>query len=249
MTTEREFFTNRRKELLLKMPDLAKVEHLGKYCYIPLDIPRIENPDFANWFFERSKPIVKQFPDIAGESVGGSLFDAIDVFPGGDNFDYDKIWTINPHNDFLTLFPDIYNKILEYFPFNYVNRIRFFSSSRDVLFHRDHSKFVDFPGAFRIVMHDENPEPTLNLVDSPFVKSDRKVFNIHRLESTNSFVWNNLRTKHGSRFTPGRRKILAILDYWDFNLDKYIDLMNRSISKYQEYAMTSNHTITDYLDI
>ena len=34
------------------------------------------------------------------------------------NFDYDKVWTINPQNDFLKLFPDLYEQILEFIPYS-----------------------------------------------------------------------------------------------------------------------------------
>ena len=100
---ERNFFTKQRLDLLDRVPELALTEKLGKYCFVPLDIPRIENPNFAEWFFDRCVRITKVEPDVADTKTGGSLFDAIDVFPNGSNFDYDKVWTINPQNDFLKL--------------------------------------------------------------------------------------------------------------------------------------------------
>jgi hypothetical protein len=246
---ERTFFTDQRTKLLLNEPELAITETLGRYCFVPLDIPKIENPNFAEWFFNRSVRITKIGPDIAGYS-SGSLFDAVDIFPQGNDFNYDKVWTINPQNEFLTLFPDLYDQILEYIPYSNIWRIRFFSSHAEVPFHRDHSKFIDFPGAFRIIMHDENPMSSLKLIDCPFKEQIQgRPFVIPRLKETNSFAWNNLRTKHGSNFNTKYRKIIAILDYGKIDVKKYMDLMNRSISKYQKYTMMSNNNTEDYLDL
>ena len=132
-------------------------------------------------------------------------------------------------------------------PFKEIWRIRLFSSTKAVPIHRDHSKFIDFPGAFRIMLHDTNPTSTLNLIDSPF-KKPTKNFILPRLDDTNSFAWNNLRTKHGSLFNKNYTKILAVLDYGEIDVGKYISLMDRSISKYRDYVMLSNNSINDYIN-
>ena len=61
------------------------------------------------------------------------------------------------------------------------------------------------------MIHDDNPSPTLHIEefkpDTNIPEPNTKKY-IPNLEDTNSFVWNNLRTRHGSDFHPGNRKIL-----------------------------------------
>lgn len=248
---EKEFFTTKRNELLCQHPELIAAEQWGKYCYLPLDIPRFECPEVVEWFFRNSKPTIKVSPDIATDYVGGKpTFDAIDVMPTGDT-DQNDIWTLNVRQDFLTTFPEFYDKIMEYFPFKNIHRIRLWESKENVVYHRDHTKFLDCPGAFRIMLYDTNPISTLSLVDAlPDQPNDFKtLFRLPRVNETNCFAWNNLRTKHGSMFNSSFRKIVVILDRWELDINKYVDLMSRSVSKYQKYAMISNRKLTDYVNV
>lgn len=250
MMNEKEFFTVKRAELLARTPELLKAEKWGGYCYLPLDIPRFECPEIVEWFFQHSKPTVKVSADIATNNTGGnSTFNAIDVMPTGETVQ-DDIWTLNVRQDFLTTFPEFYNKIMEHFPFKEIHRMRLWESKENVIFHRDHTKFLDCPGAFRIMLYDTNPVSTLSLIDSlpDAANNFNSLFRLPRITETNCFAWNNLRTKHGSMFNSNYRKIVVILDRWELDIDKYLDLMTRSVSKYANYAMVSNRSIGEYIN-
>jgi hypothetical protein len=212
MTLEKDFFTNKRLEQLSIYPDLSFTEKWGQYCLIPLDIPKFDHPELVRWFFDVSKPTYKISADIANNRTGVTNFDAVDILPTNEK-DQQDIWTLNVRQDFMTDFKHVYEKIMTHFPFKSISRIRLWSSTKNVIFHRDHTKFVDFPGAFRIVLYDENPEQTLSLIPSLPDSHDSLLekFAIPKLSNTNSYVWNNLRTKHGSVFVPGFRKIIIII--------------------------------------
>lgn len=247
---EKQFFTKRRNDLISQHPELINAEQWGKFCYVPLDIPKFEFPEIVDWFSQNSKPTVKVSPDIATDYVGGkSTFDAVDIIPSGD-IEQDDIWTLNIRQDFLNLFPNFYDMVMTYFPFKEIHRIRLWESKENVIYHRDHTKFLDCPGAFRIMLHDTNPVPTLSLIDStPDSANDfSTLFRLPRVNETNCFAWNNLRTKHGSMYHPNYKKIVVILDRWEIDIDRYVDLMNRSVDKYHKYAMISNRPIQDYVN-
>lgn len=246
---EREFFTQKRKEFLDENPRAHELEQWGKYCYVPLDIPRYDFPELVKWFWKVCKPTYKQSPDVANSNYGFSSFDAVDIMPAGE--EQSDVWSLNSQPDFLTLFPDILKRIENDFPFKNIKRIRLWSSIGLVPPHRDHTKFVDYPSSFRISLYDENSRSTLWLKDclpeekiiSPFE------FNLPNLDSTNSFVWNNLRTKHSSVFVRGKRKIIIILDRHELDIDRYHDLMERSILKYEKFCMRSTRSISEYINL
>lgn len=245
---EKQFFTENRKEQLTVYPDLKLAEEWGKYCLIPLDIPRFDYPELVQWFFQVAEPSYKQSPDVATDKIGYSKFNSVDVLP--TNEQQQDVWSLNIKNEFMEKFRYVYDDIMEYFPFKTIQRIRMWQSTNVVSFHRDQTKFVDFPGAFRILLYDENPNQTLSLIDAlPDQKYDflSKKFFIPRLDSTNSYVWNNLRTKHGSNFIPGFRKIIIILDRYEIDIKKYKDLIERSIDKYRNNCLVSMRNKNEYL--
>ena len=249
-------FSKWRSNMLSTNKRLLELEQWGKYCYLPLDIPKIESPKLVNWFFENKEPIVKLSPDIASPQVYNkelgikkSLYDAIDVFPLGNTFS--NTWSTNDHPEFLTLFPEIYDQLMTGFPLKSVGKIRFWSSKMPVIFHRDESVFLDYPSSFRVMLHDENPAPTLSLIDvlpDTTTNFDNK-FPLHRLEETNTFAWNNLRTKHGSSFQESYKKVLIILERCEIDIPKFHSLMERSVEKYKDFTMISNNKITDYVNL
>jgi hypothetical protein len=246
-------FSESRFERLNQDSTLLELEKWGKYCYLPLDIPRIESTELVDWFNKNKKPIIKLFPDIASHEVRGpnntSMFDSIDVFPLGNRYPF--VWSVNEKPEFLKLFPEIYENIMTGFCLKSVRKIKLWSSNRQVFFHRDGYNFVDYPGSFRVMLYDENPNPTLGLIDNlPDTELNfSKQFVVPRLENTNSFAWNNLRIKHGSNFDNSYNKILIILELCEIDIPKFNNLMERSIEKYKEFAMISNNSITDYVNV
>jgi hypothetical protein len=245
---ERDFFKSKREEFIENSPDMIELEKYGQYCLVPLDIPRFDRPDLVKWFFEASKPSYKVSPDVATDITGYSKFDTVDVMPLNE-LDQQDVWTLNIRQDFMVDFKDFYEEIMHYLPFKTISRIRLWSSTKPVSFHRDQTKFLDFPGAFRIIIYDENPFQTLSLVDTlPDSREDLSSnFFIPRLKTTNSYAWNNLRTKHGSTFKSGFRKIVIILDRYELDISKYQALLDRSIKKYENCCLTSNRLLKDYI--
>jgi hypothetical protein len=248
--SEKEIFSQRRDHQLQWPNRIKEIERWGKYCYVPLDIPLFNEQKFINYFFERAKPITKLKPDIASPVSGKSNFDSVDV-----EFDNQMpglgIWGDNFQNDFLDNFQDFYDRVMEYFPFRAISKFSFWSSNTEVRYHRDHSRFTDNPSSFRIMLHDENPTQTLGIVETlpdQLLNPDNK-FMIPRLAETNSFAWNNLRIKHGSTFTYKHRKILLILDRYELDIDRYHDLMRRSVEKYADHLLVSNLDVTDFVNL
>ena len=250
---ERNFFTQKRKEQLDSTPKLQQTEQWGEYNYIPLDIPRFDYPELVDWFFEKCQPTYKKIADIASANYGDgsvSSFDAVDVLARNET-DHRDIWTLNVQQEFLTKFSHIYERILSEFPFKSLDRIRFWSSTDNIVFHRDHTKFIDYPSSFRIMLYDTNLIPTLSLVPSlPDTPNEfAGLFPIKSIPETNSFVWNNLRTKHGSNYIPPFKKIVIILDRYDLDIDRYNDLMVRSVEKFKSHAMISNHSLESFVNL
>jgi hypothetical protein len=250
MTVEKDFFTSKRSEQLKHNPELIETEKWGQYCCVPLDIPRYEYPEIVEWYFERATPIHKLKPDIASPGYGVNTFDSVDIFLNSDIENH--IWSINPQQEFLTLFPNILDRILQDFPIKTVDRLSFWSSRQKVKYHRDHTKFIDYPSSFRILLYDANPIQTLKLTEC---LPDQKVlptsskFPIPRLADTNSVVWNNLRTQHGSTFIPSFRKIILILDRYTLDVERYHELMERSVKKYNDHLMISDRNLNDFIHI
>jgi hypothetical protein len=245
---EKEFFSGKRFEQLKYWPELAELEKWGKYCLIPLDIPRFEYPALVEWFFHESKPTYKIKDDIAYKGTGQTAFDSIDVI-SDNNLDQEDVWSLNLKQEFMTDFRCVYDRILADFPFKSLSRIRMWSSTKDIMYHRDHTKFIDFPGAFRIMLYDQNHYQTLSLIESlPDTKGNiYNRFPIPRMLDTNSFVWNNLRTKHGSKFIPGFRKIVIILDRYEIDIERYNTLIEKSVVKYKKNCLISQKSKNEYL--
>ena len=249
MILEKDVFTERRLDQLKYNPDLLGTEQWGKYCYVPLDIPKYEYPELVDWYFSEAKPIYKLKPDIANSKYGMTNFDSVDVFLTGKVEDH--IWTtVNPQQNFLTLFPELVERLYKEFPLKSIDRLNIWSSNRDVPYHRDHTSCVDYPSGFRIMLYDSNPIQTLGLAERIPDQPNEELFYkflIPKLPDTNSFVWNNLRTQHGSFFIQGFRKIILIIDKYELDINRYHDLMERSIKKYQNNLMISKKLLSDFV--
>ena len=251
MPTEREFLTLRRQKQLAINPRLSELEQWQRYSYIPLDIPRFENPHLIDWFFSKARPVVKQAPDASTQGVGLSLYNSIDIFPNGytDAMISNAIWTLNIQQEFMELFSDVYKQIMEGFPFTSVNKITLWNSQRAIGWHRDDARFTDCPNEFRVLLHDENTLPTINVARALPDQDTTNLYKAPRLLETNSFAWNNLRTKHSTDFESGHRKIIMVFSRLDIDVDRYHDLMKRSVAKYQDTAMVDDAPTLDWVDV
>lgn len=254
---EKAWFTKNRNLLLNKFSSeernniLELEKKYGKYCFLPLDIPKIEtSKDFVNWYFENAKASIKQNTDIATQYTGNSSFLTIDVLP--QNYDASKsVWSKNIISNFEQQWPDLWQQFYEYFPFKKIIGLTIWSSIVDIDAHRDQTIYLDLPLEFRTLIHDPNPENNLFVGESlPNADIGDYVKTIsvpNRLES-NSFVWNNLRSRHFSKFNESYKKIIIIFHYVNkIDWHRYESLISRSIQKYQDRSLISENDISLYV--
>lgn len=271
---EKKIFSKRRLDILQQHQDLINAEKWGKYCYLPLDIPKFKNSTLVDWFFHNAKPsirsdieTVKKFYDSISDvevfenyykantknlnNKNYSLYDSVDVVLESSIESKYQMWTSNIRNEFLDLFDDFYKQILYYFPFKKLKSFRIWSSTNEFPLHRDiHENFVDFPNLFRIMLYDTNPKSTLYVNNVlPGEKNTNKNFYIHRLDETNSFAINNLRVKHGSNFDSSHKKILILLDNYEIDNDRLDDLMQKSVTKYQDKCLVDLRCVSEYVTL
>jgi hypothetical protein len=257
---EKQWFTEQRLLALSRHSEenQKKIRNLekkfGKICFTPLSVPKIQALDqekFVEWYFETCKPSIKQNKDIATECTGASSFLSVDLLPEW----YDtkaSIWSKNIVRDFAKQWPDLWEQFYEYLPFKEIIGFSIWSSTRDIIPHRDHSLFFDMPLEFRTMLHDPNPNVNLfiseSLPNSNIEHQENKVFLPNHLE-TNSFVWNNLRSWHGSKHYPEHKKIIMIF-HWANKIDwtKYEKLIECSYEQYRDYSLTSDRTIGDFIN-
>ena len=142
---------------------------------------------------------------------------------------------------------ELKDQLMEFFPLTDTGLWRMWSSTAKILNHRDDDSLVDCPMAMRVKLYDENLTETL------WLREDEEPWNIIRLpdlKDTNSFAWNNVRTYHGSEYDPQYKKILWILTLDNnLNVNKYIDLMDRSIDKYKNLVIADHRPREYYYDL
>lgn len=229
----------------------------GKYLFIPFDIPKILPNDleyFVQYFYGNAKNAGKQQEDLSTGTFAPTkkTYRTIDSHSPG----WTPVWTLNTVQDIYTKFPEIFEQIHDYMPWVGGKEFRWnmWSSAKDVPAHRDHTSMVDAPLAMRIKLYDSNPTETLSLLVDPIKEHDNPYVPLPVLEDTNSFTWNNLRTKHKSFKRPYADKILFI---WRDRLvtsqqvNQYVDLMDRSIAKYKDTdkIWVDTNLSTDYLKL
>jgi hypothetical protein len=229
----------------------------GKYLFVPLDIPVIQANDhqaFVEFFHANSVNSRRLKEDIAGAPPNidianyTSTFKSIDSHPTTNN----SIWVKNCVPEIFHKFSELFEQIYEYYPIHPKTlKFSMWSSQMAVQPHRDETSMLDLPINFRIKLFDNNPFETLKLHLSPMDKQEVETYRFKVPADTNSWVWNNLRTKHSSIKVGGREKILMImyLNGCDLNMNKFVDLLDRSISKYKDSIIIDTHTTsTDYIN-
>lgn len=231
-------------------PQMQELEQqFGKYILVPLDIEPIVPNDmeaFRAWFDKHGKPISKRRADAAGGFLTKTapLFKSISNYPGGVN----PIWDHNLRLDMYVKFPELRELVMQ-LPFDKPVLFSLWSSLRTVNRHRDEGPWNDLPCSFRSMIFDENTEPTLYVSEAvPGQKTGPKHF-IQKYEGTNSFAWNNLRAEHGSTWL-GKEKILLIVASMttsQMNMNKYGDLIERSIKKYNDQLLISERELDEFL--
>jgi hypothetical protein len=241
-----QYLTLTHRHDIITVEEITDLEYnYGKYCYLPFDIPRFEDSNMIDWFFEKCKAVKKQKTDIADSSVGISLFNSINVYFDESIRNNSTIWTTNEVRDFKKTFPHFYQQLHDLLPLKTIPRINFWQSTGVIEPHRDHVTCVDMPNSIRIMLYDENPTSTL------YIREDRenyqsKKYYIPQISDTNTFAWNNLRVVHGSDYDNKYRKILILFNDFVVDYKKYKTLIDRSVVKYSDNVAISTADIADF---
>ena len=221
----------------------------GKYIYLPLAVPKIlphNQEEFVKFYFDNAKTMGKLRPDATSDQWITPTYLTID---SASTRSYSLPENINYVPDLNIKFKSITEQILEYLPFKNVT-FKLWSSFESQGWHRDISCMADIPSQFRIMLYDTNSAPTLYLKrDIPDQGPVDEIFKFMPYTDTNTFVWNNLRAVHGSKFTKGYTKILLIINEIDSEIDwnKYEMLLEKSIAKYKDYLFIDDiYTTKDY---
>jgi len=229
-----------------RMLELEKA--YGKYLYVPLALPVFEIPEkehFLHWWNSNFTIPSKLKADEIFKEYGMSPFQAIDIIHKiGDH------WDVNLKTEsFKKEFPKLYQQFFDQLPSDNILKITLWSSIKALPEHRDTGEVVDSPMSFRVKLYDENPEETLFVFDNPLqpYSCETPTF-LPRAPDTNSFVWNNLRVKHGSVYDPAYKKILAVV-VCPIDIERYSSLMETSINMYKDYCIVSNNSIENYVNI
>ena len=238
--------------------DLEKT--YGKYLFVPFDIPKILPYDlekFKSWYYSNALHASKQVEDFSSGTLGATdkTYQTVD----STSPKWTPVWSLNSQETIYTLFPELFEQIHDHMPWVGENDFRWnmWSSANKVPAHRDHSSCVDAPLAMRIKLFDSNPFETLRLKIDPIKQNDNAYHTIPDLRNldTNSFGWNNLRTKHSSSFYGNNyRKILFI---WrdvlktEKQVQQFSDMLERSISKFNDskYLLIDEYSVDDYINI
>jgi hypothetical protein len=230
----------------------------GKYLLVPFDVPKIVPNDmekFVYFYDQHAKFALKMKDDIAEDLLkddrpeGQTPYRSIDSCESTQTM----IWAKNYVPEIFTEFPELFDQIHDYFPF--LDRgfmWTMWSSAKDIIPHRDMRSMLDMPIRLRIKLYDNNPTETLGLHLAPVDKPIIGPWTIDVPDDTNSFAWNNLRTRHESKFTYRHKKILLIsfANYSGPKMNQYVDLLDRSITKYKERLLIDTYTtVGDYINV
>ena len=229
----------------------------GKYLFVPYDIPRIKINDYGKFIFyfnNNAKHASKTQGDLSSGTFAATdrTYKTIDsVSPG-----WIPVWSLNPMEQTYTKFPEIFEQIHDYMPWVGGKDFRWnmWSSAWHVPAHRDHTSMIDAPLSMRVKLVDTNDHETLQLLTDPIREHTNEYVSIPKIKETNSFAWNNLRTKHKSTKVKGMLKVLLI---WRDRLvtnqqvNQYVDLLDRSIAKYKDtpHLWIDDNSSSDYLDL
>jgi hypothetical protein len=257
---EKQWFTEQRLLMLNQYDDrdqkkiINLEKNFGKICFTPLAVPIIKADDsekFVRWYFENSKPAIKQNKDIANDYTGAPSFLSIDKMPE-IQYTSKSIWTKNIINDFESQWPELWEQFYAYLPFEDIVGLSMWSSTRDIIPHRDPTSFLDIPLEFRILLHDPNPENNLFIhecLPNSDINNDTIQHAVPNNIDTNSFVWSNLRSQHTSRYNSKYKKIILIFHKTNkIDWNRYEMLLEKSCKTYQNYQLVSHHSIQDFIN-
>ncbi len=238
-------------------------EHLSKkYIGIPyvfLDIPRIV-PDehFVDMFHERAQ-YVRRLKKTAGypfDPEEAAAKAVSDPWFRNEYTDQGSNWRgffLTPTADHTMNhviidgekeFPKLFEQLRTYLPIVKIDKIRCWENQYPIGLHRDiEEQHSGVPTSLRIMLDDENPEPTFWLAPKP---TDKKGWGYERINpdngnqgvtddaifvdttnktGSNTFVFNNYEFCHAAKKNPNYTKILMFMvPSWDWiGFEKLLD--------------------------
>ena len=230
----------------------------GKYLYLPYDIPKIKLNDmeqFISWYYANAVHAEKLLTDFSYEKLPATD----ETFLTIDSSVWRTIWSKNPKPEIFKLFPELFEQIHEYMPWVGASDFLWsiWSSRENIPEHRDWTSCVDIPHSMRIKLFETNPSETLSLRCVPPKMVDKyESVPISIPDDTNTFGWNNLRTKHKSVYHGGDFKKILFIWRGRLSTDKQVtqmaDMLDRSIAKYSSQpgmVWVDTNTETDYLSL
>jgi len=249
-----KFLTDTRKEQLNtfcghNINEVMELEKkYGKYLIVPLALPEFEMPDKDHFFDWWSKYAIKPNKIISehlSPETGYASAESVDLIEKFQHY-----WTPNMQTEnFIKEFPHLWQQFNDLLPIENILTLHLWSSYKPFTEHRDPGELIDTPMSFRIKLYDENPEETLYFFDNPTQPySQGPVTQVPKAPNTNSWVWNNLRVKHGSVYTPGYKKILVIAT-GILNIEKYEKVIDNSITTYKDYCVVSENSLGNYINV
>lgn len=145
-----------------------------------------------------------------------------------------------------TLLPKFFQQLHDYLPIQRLTQVLFWSNNIPIGIHRDLHEQYSWPSSIRIMIEDNNDEPTFFLV--PFdgnlpakteaipTPSDIRLQPTTKFVDTNNspsntFMYNNKQWAHGALKTPGTSKILCSMGI-NYDFAKLEVLLDRSIEKF-----------------
>jgi hypothetical protein len=232
---------------ILPEPYINRMKEIGEIYrpirWLPLDIPRIEFDNFEEFksiWAEQSHDVVRTKPDIAepwakeshplGQNSSWNFvqFKGLHLYHHPDMPLEDRTFAAKKYTGKILQFDRVVEQVNEYFPMHTISDIFIWSSYREILPHRDKSVYWKCPTEFRVMLADENEEPTLYVADI----EHGDVNYIDLPKDTNSFCWSNGTQVHGSDYHGKTKFIMSVAGFQ--HSTKSIELFDRSIAKYQD---------------
>ena len=217
-------------------------EKYSKLKWLPLDIPRIEFDDleeFKNLWNKESIDILRQHPDSAepytkeehplgkDSSWHRGHFKGLHLYHHPSIDISNALWKAKQYTGNNKQLKRILEQVYEYFPIHTLFHAFIWQSTKKIEPHQDQSAFWKCPTEFRVMLHDENTEPTLYVADI----DNGEVTYIDSPADTNSFAWSNGTKIHGSDY-HGKDKFLLVLNFLQHS-GKSDELFEKSLNKYR----------------
>jgi hypothetical protein len=229
------------KEYLEKMKILS--DKYREVRWLPLDIPRIEFDDFEEFkhtWHQESIDIVRVRPDVAEpwskdahpykhlSSWHTSQFKGLTLWQNPYIPIDSGSFAAKEYKGNSKQLKRIVEQVFEYFPIHTMLSVFIWQSTMAIAPHRDKGAFWKCPTDFRVMLHDENEDPTLWVADVE--KGD--INYIAPPPDTNSFCWSNGTQIHGSDYHGKTKYLLCIAGVQ--HSTKSDELFERSIAKYKD---------------